>query len=78
MARQRILRDINQAFADLYERFRRLELRTGHTGNWSFVEDQATGNLCAVRFNGTGVDKTVRIIAYRVTPEEAAALAEDA
>lgn len=65
MAVGRVTRTIEDLLRALNERLRRLEQRDSKIGNWSFTEDRSTGDLYAIRYNGSGVARTVVKIASK-------------
>lgn len=66
MAKQRILKSVEDAFTDVFARLRKLELRTTVVvGNWTLAEDRGTGDLVAVRDNGSGNARTVVVLATK-------------
>jgi hypothetical protein len=62
LQRERTLVDL---FNDLFDEVRRLKMRQNRVGAWTLVEDRATGNLVAMRYNGQGIEATVVILAER-------------
>lgn len=63
MAKPRVVTTLESLLDALNDRLRRLELKVGRYGNWQIIEDQGTGQLLAVRDNGQGVPKTIRVLA---------------
>lgn len=65
MAVGRVTRSIEELLRALNERLRRLEQSNNKIGAWTLTEDRATGDLYAVRYNGSGVSSTIVKLASR-------------
>ncbi len=63
MAKPRVEIPLEALLNHLNDRIRVLELNQGKFGDWQLVQDQATGQLMAVKDNGQDVPKTIVVLA---------------